>query len=158
MKRRNKFVRFPTAAVLAVLLAGTAPLQAAGMTSPGNYFDNTLIWQNQATGATGRIWLNPDGRYFAFYNLGPQPRPPDIHGPFQVEGRTGTFTVRSENGAAQLCLSPASPRIELGAQLQHELYSEGMCYGFDPHAVGDSWSATADPLARSYKFWLVKGR
>jgi hypothetical protein len=57
-----------------------------------------------------------------------------------------------------LCLSPASPRIDLGAQLQRELYSEALCYGFVAHAVGDIWIESADPLGRSYKFWLVKGR
>jgi hypothetical protein len=143
---------------LLLLLALAGPLLAGEPAAAHDYFDNTLIWQNQATGATGRLWLNQDGHYFAFYNLGPQPKPPDVNGPFQVEGRLGTFTLRSEGGAAQLCLWPASPRMQLSAQIQHELFSEGMCYDFVPHAVGDIWTESADPLHRSYKFWLVKGR
>jgi hypothetical protein len=149
----------PWLALLAsTLVASAGPLAAEDLTPLHQYFDNTLIWKNQATGATGRIWLNADGRYFAFYNLGPQPKPPDVHGPFQIEGRPGTFTLRAEGSESLLCLWPASRRLELGAQLQHELYSEAMCYEFAPHAIGDSWIEDADPLHRPYKFWLVKGR
>jgi hypothetical protein len=149
----------PWAGLLAsTLVASAGPLLAGDLAPLQQYFENTLIWKNQATGATGRIWLNPDGRYFAFYNLGPQPKPPDVHGPFQIEGRLGTFTLRSEGSSSLLCLWPASPRLELGAQLQHEVYSEAMCYEFVPHAIGDSWDEDADPLHRPYKFWLVKGR
>jgi hypothetical protein len=146
------------AVLLVALLAMTQPLLAGELTALHDYFENTLIWQNQATGATGRIWLNQDGHYFAFYNLGPQAKAPDVHGPFQVEGRLGTFTLRTEGGASQLCLWPASPRVQLSAQMQRELYSESACYDFAPHAVGDIWTESADPLHRSYKFWLVKGR
>jgi hypothetical protein len=149
---------FRRASLFAALCAATQPLLAVDLSVLRDYFDNTLIWRNQVTGATGRIWLNPDGRYYSFYNLGPQPKPPDSHGPFQIEGRMGTFSLRAESSAPMLCLSPASPRFDLGAQLQHELYSEALCYGFVAHAVGDIWTESADPLSRSYKFWLVKGR
>jgi hypothetical protein len=140
------------------LALSVQPLLAGETSALQDYFNNTLIWQNQASGATGRIWLNPDGRYYAFYNLGPQPKPPDVHGPFQIEGRQGTFTLRNEAAGSLLCLWPASPRPELKAQQQHELYSEPMCYPFVPHSVGDIWDDSADPLNRAYKFWLVKGR
>jgi hypothetical protein len=146
------------AALLVALLAMARPLLAGDLAALHEYFENTLIWHNQVTGATGRLWLNQDGHYFAFYNLGPQIKPPDVNGPFQVEGRIGTFTLRTERGASLLCLWPASPRLQLAAQIQHELYSEPMCYDFVPHAVDDVWNESADPLHRSYKFWLVKGR
>lgn len=144
--------------LFAALALSAQPLLAGETSALHDYFDNTLIWQNLASGATGRIWLNADGRYYAFYNLGTQPKPPDVHGPFQIEGRFGTFTLRNEAAGALLCLWPASPRTELKAQLQHELYSEAMCYTFIVHAVGDVWNDGADALHPTYKFWLVKGR
>jgi hypothetical protein len=144
--------------VFGALTFSVQPLLAGETSALHDYVSNTLIWQNQATRATGRIWLNPDGRYYAFYNLGPQPKAPDVHGPFQVEGRLGTFTLRNETAGSLLCLWPASPRLELKAQQQHELYSESKCYSFAPHTVGDIWEESADPLNRAYKFWLVKGR
>jgi hypothetical protein len=147
-----------TRCLFVALALSVQPLLADDPPALHDYFRNTLIWQNQASRATGRIWLNPDGHYYAFYNLGPQPKAPDVHGPFQVEGRLGTFTLRTEAFGSLLCLWPASPRLELKAQQEHELYSESMCYPFVSHAVGDIWEESADPLHRAYKFWLVKGR
>jgi hypothetical protein len=140
------------------LALSVQPLLAGETSALHEYFDNTLIWQNRASGAIGRIWLNPDGRYYAFYNLGPQPKAPDVHGPFQIEGRSGTFTMRNMPAGSLLCLWPSSPRAELKAQQQRELYSEAMCYTFVLHSVGDVWDDSADPLHRAYRFWLVKGR
>jgi hypothetical protein len=78
-----------TKCLFVALALSVQPLLADETSALHDYFHNTLIWQNQASRATGRIWLNPDGRYYAFYNLGPQPKAPDVHGPFQVEGAPG---------------------------------------------------------------------
>ena len=144
--------------IFAALLLAALPAVAADPDPLASYYENTLIWQNQATKAIGRLWLERDGRYFAFYNVGPQSTPPGANGPFQVQGREGTYTLR--NGAApyQLCLWPAAPRVRIGAEAARELHAEGACYRFTPRDVGAMWDETADPLNRPYRFWLVKGR
>jgi len=93
------------------------------------YYDNTLACQNQVSKAVCRVWLNRDGHYYAFYDLGVQAKQPDIDG----------------------------PRIRIGAEKQRELYSEATCYGFTPHKVGESWSEN-DLAGRSNKLWLLAGR
>lgn len=147
-----------------VLLAGGAAialsvtLAAAEMEPLGSYYDNTLIWQNQTTKAIGRIWLNRDGKYYAFYDMGVQPVPPTANGPYRVQGREGTWTLRNGSAPYQLCLWPRAPRINIGAAVQKELYAEGACYSFTPHAVGETWTENGDTTGRPYKFWFVKGR
>jgi hypothetical protein len=144
---------------LALLLLGASAVARAADAGPvADYFGNTLIWKNLSTQAVGRLWLDADGTYHVFYNLGPQARPPDINGPFQVEGRLGTYTVRDDAGPLALCLWPAAPRVVLGAEKQRELYAEGRCYPFEPRKPGESWKQSADPTAREYKFWFVPGR
>jgi len=138
------------------LLSLALPLLAAEPLS--EYYDNTLVWQNQSTRAVGRMWLNRDGHYFAFYNMGPQAKVPDTNGPFQVQGRQGSYTLREQDGHYSLCLWPAAPRMRIGAEVQHELFSEGACYSFVPHKSGELWMEDNDPGSRSYKMWLVKGR
>jgi len=149
-------------AMLADALAVTVGAQsAAPSTDPdplANYYRNTLIWQNQTTHAIGRLWLNPDGRYFAFFNMGPQAKMPDTHGPFQVQGREGSYTLRAAGAQYRLCLWPQAPRITLGAQVQGELYAGADCYPLAPHPVGDLWSESTDPAGPVYKFWFVRGR
>ena len=61
------------------LVASAGPLLAGDLLPLQQYFENTLIWKNQVTGATGRIWLNPArwklhaiGRYFLSGTLPPR--------------------------------------------------------------------------------------
>ena len=61
---------------LGALAADADPLAA--------YYDNTLVWQNQATKAVGRMWLNRDGRYYSFYDVGVQSVPPGAEGALVV--------------------------------------------------------------------------
>jgi hypothetical protein len=148
------------AAIIAALtlLAVSAAARALDGGVLADYYDNTLIWQNQVTHAVGRIWLNRDGQYYVFYNMGPQARPPDINGPFQVQGRVGAYTLREDGGVYQLCLWPAAPRTRIGAEVQHELFAEGACYRFNLHHPGDVWHESNDTEGRDYKLWLVRGR
>ena len=155
----------PSLGVAVLGLAAAAALLPARAQMPGvtrdvltEYYDNTLIWQDLTTRAVGRLWLDGDGHFFVFYNMGPQPRPPDISGPFQVEGRWGTYTLRHGNGAYQLCLWPAAPRTRIDAEVQHEVFAQSACYPFAAHKPGDVWAQTADTLGRPYRFWLVSGR
>lgn len=146
-------------ALLAGAMLAVGTLRAAGADDPlANYYDNTLIWQNPATHAIGRLWLERDGHYFAFYNVGAQSQPATPDGPFQVQGREGTYTLRTAGSGWRLCLWPAAPRIRIGAEGQRELYAGADCYLFSPHAVGDSWTESADSAGRDYRFWLARGR
>jgi hypothetical protein len=137
------------------------PLLAPAAAPPADplaaYYDNTLACQDQASKAVCRVWLNRDGHYYAFYDLGPQAKQPDIDGPFRIEGREGTYTLRSEAGSYQLCLWVAAPRIRIGAEKQREIYSEATCYAFTPHKLGESWNES-DSSGRSIKLWLLAGR
>lgn len=122
-----------------------------------DYYANTLVCQNQVTKAVCRLWVNPDGHYFAFFDNGSQPNPPGIEGPFQIEGREGTYTVRNDDGSTQLCLWVAAPRIRLLAESQQQMYSESACYPLAAHKAGESWLAK-DASGRDVKFWLMAGR
>jgi hypothetical protein len=154
MKNRTlKFLPLAGACLLPLCALSAAP--AADPLA--NYYDNTLACQNQVSKGVCRVWLNRDGHYFVFYDLGAQAKPPDINGPFRIEGREGTYTLREEAGSYQLCLWVAAPRIRIGAEQQRELYSEATCYAFTPHKVGDSWSEN-DLAGRSNKLWLLAGR
>lgn len=153
---------YPTLKLSALLLAGLLPLSLhaakPATTDPlANYYENTLACQNQQSKAVCRLWLNRDGRYYVFYDLGPQAKMADIDGPFRIEGREGTFTLRRDGGKYQLCLWVAAPRILLGAEREQELFSEARCYPFTPHQVGDRWSQS-DPAGRDNTLWLLKGR
>ncbi|MGC3982148.1 MAG: hypothetical protein QM808_12905 [Steroidobacteraceae bacterium] len=122
-----------------------------------SYYGNTVACQNQVTKATCRLWLNRDGKYFSFYDVGTQAKMPDSNGPFKINGREGTFTLRKENGNYKLCLWVAAPRIKITAEQQREIYSEGACYPFTPKKVGDSWTEK-DLMGRDVKMWLMQGR
>jgi hypothetical protein len=151
-----RLIHVAALSVIATVLAAL-PVRAADEALVA-YFDNTLVWQNQVSKATGRLWLNRDGRYYAFYDMGEQSVPPGADGPFRVQGREGSYTLRGSSAPYQLCLWPAAPRIAIGADQANEVYASGRCYDFRPHAVGEEWSESADPLRRSYRFWLRAGR
>ncbi|MFT3906956.1 MAG: hypothetical protein QM718_11670 [Steroidobacteraceae bacterium] len=150
--------------VWALVLSAPLALQAADkgksaapLDPLAELYGNTLVCQNQVTKAKCRLWVNPDGKYFAFFDNGSQPNPPDINGPFQIEGREGTYTVRNDTGANQLCLWIAAPRIKLLAEANKEMYSESACYALGAHKVGESW-VEKDASGRDVKFWLMAGR
>jgi hypothetical protein len=152
----TKFIRTLGFCAIALWL-GAIPARAAD-DALASYFDNTLVWQNQVSKFTGRLWLNRDGKYYAFYDMGEQSVPPDTNGPFRVQGREGTYTLRGSAAPYQLCLWPAAPRIVIGADKANEVYASGRCYEFTPHAAGEQWNESADPTQRSYRFWLRAGR
>lgn len=141
---------------LATMLAGKA--SAASPDPLADYYDNTVIWQNQTSRVIGRLWINRDGKYYVFYNMGAQAKPAGINGPFAAQAREGTYTLRSDEGEYQLCLWPAAPRTNIAAATQRELYAEANCYPFRPRSVGDVWTENGDPLNRPYKLWFMSGR
>jgi hypothetical protein len=120
-----------------------------------SYYGNSLVCQSEKTGAVCHIWFNPDGRYYAFYNLGPQSGPAQIDGPFQIEGREGQYKVEGKPGAFKVCLTP-QPAVRLEAESAHELFSEEACYPVAPYEVGDKWATQWRDA--QYTLWLLKGR
>jgi hypothetical protein len=145
-------------AVLSVSCVHAAqPVQAVSVDPLANYYANTLTCRNEVTQAICRVWLNRDGQYFVFYNLGKQPKAPDINGPFQINGRTGTWTVRPDGAGVKLCLWVAAPRTKILAEQQKEMYSEATCYPFTAHKVGDKWT-DKDLQGREVTMWLTEGR
>jgi hypothetical protein len=145
-------------AALIQTTAWSAERAVAATTDPlVNYYTNTLTCRNEVTKAICRVWLNRDGQYFAFYNLGAQAKAPDINGPFQINGRTGTWTVRPDGNGVKLCLWVAAPRTKILAEQRQEMYSEATCYPFTPHKVGDKWTEK-DLQGRELTLWLTEGR
>ena len=119
------------------------------------YYGNSLVCQNQKTHAVSHVWFDPDGRYYAFYDLGPQAVPARIEGPFEIEGWEGRYTLAREGAAAKVCLATL-PAMKLAAERTRELFSEAVCYELAPHHVGDKWSI--EWAGARYTLWLLEGR
>ena len=130
---------------------------AADYTPLQLFFDNTLICQDHDTKAVCHVWFNRDGSYYVFYDLGPQPKPALIDGPFQFEGREGTYLLKVQAAGVELCLRPAIPVVSLAAERTHEFLSEAECYPLALHNVAARWQQ-ADRRGREYTFWLMAGR
>jgi hypothetical protein len=145
---------FAACAALAVV---TPVAIAADFTPLQSFFDNTLICQDRDTKAVCHVWFNSDGSYYVFYDLGLQPKPALVDGPFQFEGREGTYLLKEQAGGVEVCLRPAIPVVALAAQHAHEFLSEAECYPLALHNVGARWQQ-ADRRGREYTFWLMAGR
>ena len=139
------------------LMAGATSVTAADLTSLQFFFENTLVCQDRETKAVCRAWFNGDGGYYVFYDLGAQSKPASIDGPFQFEGREGTYSLHEQTGGVEVCLQPAMPVVPLAAQSAHEFLSEAECYPLALHAVGARWQQS-DRRGRQYTFWLMAGR
>jgi hypothetical protein len=139
------------------LVASTTSVTAANLTSLQSFFENTLVCQDHETKAVCRVWFNDDGGYYVFYDLGAQSKPASIKGPFQFEGREGTYSVNEQTDGVEVCLHPATPVVSLAAQSAHEFLSEAECYALVLHAVGARWQQS-DRRGRQYTFWLMAGR
>jgi hypothetical protein len=141
----------------AALAAVTPEAIAADFTPLQSFFENTLICQDHDTKAVCHAWFNSDGSYYVFYDLGPQSKPAAIDGPFQFEGREGTYTLKLQGAGVEVCLRPATPVVALAAQHAQEFLSDAQCYPLALHNVGARWQQ-ADSRGREYTFWLLAGR
>jgi hypothetical protein len=156
-------IRQVAPSALPPLLALTSLCWAAGTAPPvdnsplASYFDNSLVCEDQSTRATCRLWLYRDGSYRAFFAVAAPPAAPDIHGPFRINGREGTYTLREDGSRHQLCLFAGAPRVLLSAERQQVLFAESRCYPVEAHRVGDRWTQ-ADALGHRYRLWLLEGR
>jgi hypothetical protein len=140
-----------------VLVAGTTPVSAANPASLQYYFENTLVCQDHETKGVCHAWFNSDGGYYVFYDLGAQSKPASIEGPFQFEGREGTYSLHERTDGVEVCLQPSKPIVPLAAQSAHEFLSEAECYPLAVHTVGARWQQS-DRRGRQYTFWLMAGR
>lgn len=141
------------ATVAASAAIGAAPRAAI----PSVYYGNTLVCRDAQANITCHVWFDSDGRYYVFFDLGKQPQPATPHGPFQFEGREGTYTVRMGRQGLEACLHPSSPKIELVADQRHALFAGAACYVVPRHALGDQWQYT-DTRGQPYTLWLLAGR
>ena len=160
-KRRRKWRPWRTAACsAAAIVAGfSAGVCAAAARNSSvvlaGYYGNSLVCRNEKTRAICHVWLDADGRYYAFYDLGAQGRPAGIHGPFEIEGREGRYTLRGRSGTFQVCLHP-NPPMKIGAEQARELFSRAACYPLAIHRVGDEWEIGWH--GQRYTLWLLAGR
>lgn len=117
----------------AIALCAATLASAVGASDPlANYYGNTLISERlinrSGNGGAAHVWLEKDGTYISF----------DI----TTGGRYGTYTVKGQPGAYQLCMNYPAPMGTL-------------CYPIEPRKVGEVWIAS-DPGTMG-KNTLVKG-
>lgn len=121
------------------------------------YFNNTLLCQNTSNKAFCRLWLNPDGSYQLYYRFGKQPKMPEADGPFEMEGRDGTYTASSEGAMLNICLKPNPVGIPLQMETAHVFFGEQRCYEVEQHRFNDTWQQQG-PDGKTYQLWMLEGR
>jgi len=145
--------------VLLALALGLAPKARAQTVGAENFFNNTIYYQNQKTLVSGALWLDPDGTYIVYFNRGGQKiMPQSAAGPFQFEGREGTYTTRIVGKDTEACLKPdTSTPFTYYTEKDGEVFAGTDCYALPALAVGTREIKTL-PDGKSYKFWLLAGR
>lgn len=122
-------------------------------------YDNTVYFQNQGSLVSGSLWLNQDGSYVVYFNRGVQKTvPQSAAGPFQFEGREGSYTTRIMGGKTQACLKPDDAAgFTYNAEKAGEIYAGTGCYDLPALAVGTSGLMKKSD-GKTYKMWLLAGR
>lgn len=120
------------------------------------YDGNTIVCQDVTNLAVCRIFLNADGTYEAFYFFGKQPKMPEADGPFEQEGREGTYVVARAAGQSWVCIKPAPVGVSMQMETGHEFFGEEACYALSAHKLGDKW--TQRSLGKQFTLWLLEGR
>jgi hypothetical protein len=152
----NRFIQLFTAAALVTLSLAAAQ---AGEANPlAAYFNATLLCKDQTSGVICHLWLDPDGRYFVYFDRGAQQVMPEAGGNFRLEGRHGHYQLRGRGPARQLCLKPdATPGKTFQVEQSGEQYAGKGCYSLELHQPGEHWSQSG-ASGKSYQMWLVDGR
>jgi hypothetical protein len=150
---------FGLSACCAGPLSISADILLAGVPDPFvTYYGNTLFCQIRDSATQCRLWIDPDGRYKLFYDLGPQLAPADVNtGPWRFESQEGHYRIQSNIAGPQLCLTPNLQPVKLVIVSEHMLYADARCYDLAAHELGERWNQR-DSMARQYSFWLLKGR
>jgi hypothetical protein len=136
-----------------------APKAHAQTVGAASFFNNTIYCQNQKSLLSCALWLDPDGTYIVFFNRGGQKiMPQSAAGPFQFEGREGTYTTRIVGKDTQACLKPdTSTPFTYYTEKDGEVFAGAGCYTLPVLDVGTSEIKTL-PGGKTYKFWLLAGR
>ena len=124
---------------------------------PSIYFENSLVCRNQTNGTSCQLWLNKDGTYQVMFNRGPQEAKPSANGPWQLEGRDGTYSMRERDGVSQVCLQPNSGSGSYEVERANEIFASAGCYPLELHSLGEKWDQK-DGAGHTYTMWLVEGR
>jgi hypothetical protein len=141
-------------------VCGTLPLgaRAANPAWLSAYFGNSVVCKALMGPASCHLWLNADGSYDIFYDRGMQSESPkDMHGPFEFEGRDGSYRLENAPTGYRLCLTPNKAAWGYAIEKTHELFAEASCYAIAPHQIGDAW-LDIDAYGKHYKMWLLAGR
>jgi hypothetical protein len=129
-----------------------------GSLRPCDYDGNTLLCRNESTRAVCHLWLYADGRYFVFYDRGPQQVMPAAGGNFRIEGRRGRYRLLPAASGFEVCLSPEPvPGKEFQIEKSGELFAGSACYELQRRSAGESWTQ-ATGNGQTYRMWLVRGR
>jgi hypothetical protein len=138
------------APVLAPVLAKAADTSAASA-----YFGNSLLCKSAAGGVCD-LWLEPSGEYSVFYDSGKKAFVKDVTGPFQYEGRKGTYTASRADGGVQICLTPEAENPPRPSGASPALFHDAGCVTVPDHPLGEVWNFTFQ--GEGYKVGLIKGR
>jgi hypothetical protein len=146
-------MRILTAAIVVLALGATAAYAAD---PAADYFGNSLLCKAQSSGAVCDLWLEPGGRYAVFYDSGQKAYVKNVHGDFENEGRTGSYTARATPAGLKLCLKPDVDVPARPSGHSPALFHDAGCIVLPHHALGELWSLTLG--AETYRMGLISGR
>lgn len=133
------------------------PLTSPAAESPAAaYFGNSLLCKSAKTGAVCELWLDESGKYAVFYDSGKKAFVTGVNGPFQNEGRQGTYTAKAGKDGLKLCLKPETDKPPRPKGASPALFHDAGCLTLPAHAVGELWDFTWQ--GETYKMGLIKGR
>jgi hypothetical protein len=152
----NRFIELFAAAALVILSLPAA--RASGLNPLASYFNATLLCKDQTSGVICHMWLDPDGRYFVYFDRGAQQVMPEAGGNFRLEGRHGNYRLSGRGATRKLCLKPdATPGKTFQVEQSGQQYAGKGCYSLELHQPGEHW-VQRDAAGKSYQMWLVDGR
>ncbi|HTP40426.1 MAG TPA: hypothetical protein VMI92_12740 [Steroidobacteraceae bacterium] len=141
------------------LLIALALLPAAGHAAPSPaaaYFGNSLLCKAASTGAVCQLWLDENGKYAVFYDSGKKAYVKGVDGPFQYEGRQGTYTASAVKDGLKVCLKPEADHPPRPRGASPALFHDAGCVTLPTHATGELWDFSYQ--GETYKMGLIKGR
>ena len=134
-------------------IAGRAHAQSDAA-SP--YFNNSLLCKSQSSGAVCDLWLDAGGKYMVFYDSGKKAYVKGVDGPFEYEGRQGTYTAVVAPDGVRLCLKPEADHPPRPRGNSPALFHDAGCVTLPSHPVGDLWDYSY--RGETYKIGLIAGR
>ena len=134
-----------------------APIAAHAQTGPASaYFGNSLLCKSQSSGGVCDLWLDASGKYAVFYDTGKKAYIKGIEGPFENEGRQGTYTATAIGNATEICLTPEIDTPPRPRGNSPSLFHDQGCVTLPNHPAGQLWDFTYQ--GETYTMGLIKGR